>query len=79
MSNVNNPIFLSPSQTAKLLGVSERSIRRAIKDNDLKAEVVNARYQIDFGDALIWSEGLPNRTRKRDTEGIGQYVKEWEF
>ncbi len=70
-------IKLSPSQASKLFGVSERSIRRAIKNKQLPITVHNARYQIDFYDLLLWSEKLPNRQRKRDEFGIGQFVKQW--
>lgn len=75
MSNIK----LSPSQAARLFAISERSIRRAIKNKELPVLVRNARYHIDFYDMLIWSEKLPNRRRKRDELGIGQFIKQWEI
>lgn len=72
------PIFLSPSLAAKLFGISERSIRRAIKNKELPTLVLRSRYQIDFKNMFIWSEQLPNRIKKRDEHGIGQFVKEWQ-
>ncbi len=75
MSNIK----LSPSQAARLFAISERSIRRAIKNRELPVLVRNARYQIDFYDMLLWSEKLPNRRRKRDELGIGQFVKQWKI
>ncbi len=73
MSNIK----LSPSQAARLFAISERSIRRAIKNKELPVMVYKARYQIDFYDLLLWSEKLPNRRRKRDEYGIGQFVGQW--
>jgi len=73
MSNIK----LSPSQAGKLFGVSERSIRRAIKNKQLPVTVHNSRYQIDFYDLLLWSEQLPNRQYKRDNLGIGQFIEKW--
>ncbi len=73
MSNIK----LSPSQAARLFAISERSIRRAIKNKELPVVVYKARYQIDFYDLLLWSEKLPNRRRKRDELGIGQFIGQW--
>ncbi len=75
MSNIK----LSPSQAGRLFAISERSVRRAIKNRELPVLVRNSRYQIDFYDMLIWSEKLPNRRRKRDELGIGQFVKQWDI
>ena len=75
MSNIK----LSPSQASKLFAISERSIRRAIKNKDLPADVANSRYRIDFRDIFIWSEKLPNRQYKRDEIGIGQFVDTWKI
>jgi len=72
-------IKLSPSQTGYLLGISERTIRRAIKNEELTVEIHNSRYKIDFADALKWSNQLPNRRNKRDTIGIGQYIHRWKI
>lgn len=70
-------IFVSPSYAALLLGVSERSIRRAIANHELKYIVEQERYKINFEDLLNWSMQKPARAKKRDEEGIGQYVDKW--
>ncbi len=72
-------IKLSPSQTAYLLGISERTIRRAIKNKEIPVSIHHARYKINFADALQWSNYLPNRRAKRDEIGIGQYVHRWKI
>ena len=72
-----NIIRLSPSQAASMFGVSERSIRRAISDGDLRYIIVQGRYKINFEDLVKWSQRMPSRAQKRDEIGIGQYVEKW--
>jgi len=74
---MSNEIKLSPSVASGLFGISERSLRRAIKNKEIGVTVVKARYKISFQDLLLWSEKMPNRQAKRDTLGIGQYVGTW--
>ncbi len=70
-------ISLSPSQAAQLFGVNERSIRRAIVAGELKYIIVQGRYKINFEDLFLWSEKYASRAKKRDEDGIGQYVEKW--
>lgn len=70
-------IRVSPSQAAQLFGVNERSIRRALKNSELRYIIVQGRYKINFEDLVRWSQHLPSREQKRDSEGIGQFVEKW--
>ena len=74
---MSNEIRLSPSTASLLFGISERSLRRAIKNKEIQVTVVKARYKINFEDLLAWSEKMPNRKVKRDALGLGQFVSEW--
>ena len=74
---MSRAIYLPPSIAAKLFGVNERSIRRALKNQELAFVIKNSRYRINLASLVAWSDQLPNRRRKRDEDGIGQYVKEW--
>ncbi|NMC51431.1 hypothetical protein GYA54_01735 [Candidatus Kuenenbacteria bacterium] len=76
---MSNEIRISPSTASLLFGLSERSIRRAIKNKEIKTIVVNSRYKINFSDLLLWSEKMPNRRNKRDQLGIGQHVSSWQI
>ena len=76
---MSNIIRISPSQAAQLFGVNERTIRRAIADNELRYIVVQGRYKINFEDVVKWSQRLPKRREKRDTQGIGQFVNKWKI
>jgi len=70
-------IRVSPSQAAQLFGVNERSVRRALKNGEIRYIIVQGRYKINFEDLVRWSQKMPSRQEKRDTQGIGQYVGKW--
>ena len=72
-------VRLSPSQAAQLFGVNERSIRRAISQGELRYIIVQGRYKINFEDLVKWSQRMPSRIKKRDEQGIGQYVEKWKI
>ena len=77
MEDNNQPIRVSVSEAAKLFGVSTKTIRDAIKQEDLKYIVVQGRYKINFESLVEWSQTTPNRLIKRDRDGIGRYVNQW--
>lgn len=69
--------MLSLSESAKIFGLSQRTLRRAIQNGDLAFTIVQGRYKLQFADLLQWSEQSPRTRQKRDSEGIGQYVASW--
>ena len=72
-------IRLSVSEAAKLFGVSQRTIRRAITTQAITYIVVQGRYKINFETLLKWSQETTAAKNKRDTQGIGQYVAQWKI
>lgn len=72
-------IRLSVSEAARMFGVSQRTIRRAIKDGDLTYVVVQGRYKINFESLLRWSQRTTTARNKRDKQGIGQFVDQWKI
>ena len=72
-------IRLTPTQAAQLFGVNERTIRRAIKAQELRYVVVRGRYKINFESMVDWSQRNSNRQVKLDQAGIGQYVDKWKI
>ena len=74
---LNNIIRLSVSEAARLFGVSQRTIRRAIADGKVNYVVVQGRYKINFESLLRWSQDSTTVRNKRDSAGIGQYVGDW--
>ena len=77
MNSDQTPIRLSISQTAALFGISERTIRSAIKKGEVHYIVVRNRYKINFDSLLAWSQKSTRRRNKRDNLGVGRYVATW--
>lgn len=72
-------IRLSVSQAAKLFGVSDRTIRRALALNQIRYIIVRNRYQLNFESLLSWSQKSKGLIKKRDQQGIGQWVDKWKI
>ena len=71
-------ILLSLSESARLFGVSQRTLRRAIADEQIPYLMVQGRYKLQFADLVYWSNQSTRMIQKRDTSGIGQYVSQWD-
>ncbi len=74
---MSNVIRVSVSEAARLFGVESKTIRRAIKEGNLKYIVVQGRYKINFESLLEWSQGKTSVRNKLTQNGIGQYVDSW--
>jgi len=76
---LNSIIRLSVSEAARLFGVSQRTVRRAIEAQELTYVVVQGRYKINFESLLKWSQKSTTVRNKRDRQGLGQYVDRWKM
>jgi len=72
-------IRVSVSEAARLFGVSQRTVRRAIADGELVYVVVRGRYKINFESLVRWSQQRPHVKNKLAREGIGQFVEQWKI
>ena len=72
-------IRLSVSEAAKIFGVSQRTVRRAILAEEVTYVVVQGRYKINFESLLRWSQRTTTVKNKRDNLGLGQYVGQWKI
>ena len=70
-------IRLSVSEAARLFGISQRTVRRAIAEGKITYVVVQGRYKINFESLLKWSQETTTIRNKRDQKGVGQYVHQW--
>lgn len=77
--NDNIPIRLSVSEASKLFGVSTRTIKSAIDNNEVLYIVVRGRYKIHFGSLLEWSQRSTRRRNLFNSHGIGQYSADWQI
>lgn len=74
---INSPLWFSVSETAKLGGVTTKTIRRAISSKLLTYKVVKNRYLIDWQTMLIFLFSNKKLRNKLDQKGIGQYIEKW--
>lgn len=72
-------IRLSVSEAARMFGVSQRTIRRAVTEGRITYVVVQGRYKLNFESVLKWSQETTTVRNKRDRQGIGQYVNQWKI
>lgn len=76
---MENVIRLSVSEAAKLFGVSSKTIRQAIKAEELKYIVVKGRYKISFASLVEWSQKSTRRYNQLQKQGLGQFVDQWKI
>jgi len=67
------------SEAARLFGVSQQTIRRAIKDREITYIVVTGRYKLNFESLIKWSQAKTTVRNKSNTHGIGQYIDQWKI
>ncbi len=76
---MENIIRISISEAAKLFGIDQKTIRRAIKRNEIRYIVVRGRYKLNFDSLLKWSQKRPAIRNKSNKYGLGQYVEKWKI
>ncbi len=72
---VKNPLWLSASHGAVLLGVKKKTIKRAIKSNLVKYKIEGRKYLIEFESLIKFAHCNRRLENKLYQEGIGQYIK----
>ncbi|MFA4872406.1 MAG: helix-turn-helix domain-containing protein [Patescibacteria group bacterium] len=72
-------IRVSVSEAAKLFGLSDKTIRTALKNKEIKFIVIKGRYKINFESLLAWTQISLRRQNKLQRHGIGKYVKQWDI
>ena len=73
------PIRVTISQAANLFGISEKTIRRAIQNQEILYIVVRGVYKVNFESLLKWSQDRVKTRNKFNKFGIGQYVDKWKI
>jgi excisionase family DNA binding protein len=75
----NNIIRISISEAARLFGIDTKTIRRAIKTQEIRYIVVRGRYKLNFESLIKWSQRKVTIKNKSEKHGIGQYVEKWKI
>ena len=71
---VEQPLWFSVSETAKLLALSDKTIRRAIQSKNVIYKIVNKKYYlVEFGSAMEFALSQTKTRNKFLQSGIGQY------
>lgn len=78
-NNEPEVVRVSISEAARLFGIHQRTIRRAIATGEIRYIIVRGRYKLHFGSLIIWSQRATTIRNKRDTRGIGQWVDQWKI
>lgn len=76
---MNTPIRLSVSEAARIFGISDKTIRRAIQNKEVSYIVVAGRYKINFESLVKWSQQKTHVKHKSEKYGIDQYVEKWKI
>ena len=79
MEDKQKSVRVSVSEASRLFGVSQKTIRRAIQSGELRYIIVRNRYKITFISLVAWSQRSIRIQRKRDQNGIGQWVDQWKI
>jgi len=74
---MDNDIRISISEASRLFGVSVKTIRQAIRNEELRYIIVNGRYKLNFQSVVSWSQLSTRRRNLLAKMGIGQYVDKW--
>lgn len=78
LKKIKNPLWMSVSEAAKVGGVQTKTIRRAIKSNQISFKVIGNRYLVNLDSLIHFLYTKTKLTNKLKEFGIGQYIKEWE-
>jgi DNA-binding transcriptional MerR regulator len=71
------PLWLSVSEAAKIGGVEQKTIRRAIQSEKVKFKIINDRYLIEFSSMVKYLYSNTKLRNKFLSFGVGQYVDRW--
>lgn len=75
--DVLNPIWLSVSEAAKIGGVQNKTIRRAIQAKTIKYKIVGNRYIIELSSVIKYMYTSKKLKNKLQQNGLGQYIIGW--
>ena len=72
-----NPIWLAMSEAAKIGGVTNKTVRRAIQAKELKYKISGNRYLIDLSSLVHYLYKKTKLKNKLNSFGLGQYIDKW--
>jgi len=76
-TNIYNQIWLTMSEAAKIAGVNNKTIRRAVLAKKIRYKVAGNRYLIDLASLIKYIISKKKLVNKFMLYGLGQYVEKW--
>jgi len=73
LNNIANPIWLSVSEAAKISGVNQKTIRRAIQNKQINYKIYKDRYLINLSAIIQYMYSNKKLKNKYIQYGLGQY------
>ena len=74
---VINPLWLTITEAAKIGGVQNKTVRRAILSQEIKYKIVGNKYLVDFASFVQYLCTTTKLKNKLNQNGIGQYIDIW--
>ena len=74
---VDNPLWLSVTEAAKIGGIQNKTIRRAIQSKTIKYKIISNRYLIEVSSLVTFLHTRTKLKNKLNQLGIGQYIENW--
>lgn len=71
------PLWLPISTAAKLCGVNNKTIRRAVLSQKITYKIVNNRYFVEFSSFIKFMHSTKKLQNKLNLNGLGQYIAKW--
>lgn len=71
---VLNPIWLSVSEAAKVSGVNQKTIRRAIQAKQINYKIHKDRYLLNLSAVIEYMHANTKLKNKFNQYGLGQYL-----
>jgi len=68
---------LTISEAAKLGGVQNKTVRRAILSKEIKYKIIGNKYLVDFASFIRYLCTTTKLKNKLNQNGIGQYIDIW--
>ena len=72
-------IYINIQEASKISGISNKTIRKSLKSNELSYFFENGKYSLELENFLKWIFQSPRKTNMMNTKGIGRFIETWKI
>ncbi len=76
-TQIYNHLWLTMSESAKVGGINNKTVRRAVQAQSVRYKVVGNRYFIELTSLIKYLFSKKKLINKFSQYGLGQYVDKW--